>query len=196
MNPRVYREFERICSERNAGGRILEIGAVPSSGSLLSMKSLCHATEKIGVNLEGPFEYEDFRIVKGNANCMEFFEDGRFDTVLCNAVLEHDKFFWKTLAEIRRVTRSGGLVVIGTPGFTQLGKGRRVRSLLGKTPFVSRYVSSLMKSTLTFHIHNEPGDYYRFSPQAYKEVLFEGMKDVQVCTIMLPPRVIGSGVKP
>ena len=51
---------------------------------------------------------------------MAFFPDQRFDVVLCNAVLEHDRFFWETLAEIRRVTRAGGLVVIGTPGFRDL----------------------------------------------------------------------------
>src|SRR5262245_31372980 len=100
MHPRTFKEFERICSTRRAGGRVLEIGAVPADYSLLCMKSIASATEKIGINLDGPYEYQDFTILKGNANAMDCFSDGQFDTVLCNAVLEHDPFFWKTLAEI------------------------------------------------------------------------------------------------
>ena len=58
MLPRVYREFERICARRGAGGVVLEIGAVPSDSSLLCRKSLINATEKIGINLDGPVEYD------------------------------------------------------------------------------------------------------------------------------------------
>jgi hypothetical protein len=50
-------------------------------------------------------------------------------------------------------------------------------------------------ATITFQIHDAPGDYYRFSPQAFKEVFFEGMNDVEVRSIMLPPRIIGVGTK-
>jgi len=51
------------------------------------------------------------------------------------------------------------------------------------------------RATITFEIHAAPGDYYRFSPQAFKEVLFDGMDAVEVRTIMLPPRIIGAGIK-
>src|SRR5215831_19116763 len=120
MLPRVYQEFERICVRREAGGAVLEVGAVPSDFSLLCMESLRNATEKIGINLDGPAEYKDFRILRGNANCMECFDDNRFDTVLCNATLEHDKYFWKTVAEMKRVTKPKGLIVIGAPGYAWL----------------------------------------------------------------------------
>ncbi len=117
MHPRIFQEFEKICSERSITGSVLEVGAIPSNDSLLSMKSLESATEKVGINLNGPHEFEDFRIYKGNANCMDCFEDERFEVVLCNAMLEHDKYFWKTVAEIKRVTKPGGLIVIGVPGY-------------------------------------------------------------------------------
>ena len=81
MHPRVYRAFEAICSEREVGERVLEIGAVPDDSSLLNMRSLRGVREKIGLNLDGPYDYKDFRIVKGNANAMTCFEDGWFDTV-------------------------------------------------------------------------------------------------------------------
>ena len=57
MLPRVYLEFEQICTKRGAGGAVLEVGAIPSDSSLLCMKSLKNATEKIGINLDGPYEY-------------------------------------------------------------------------------------------------------------------------------------------
>ncbi len=195
MHPRVYKEFERICSERKAGGIVLEIGAVPSDESLLNMESLQNATEKIGINLEGPTAYKDFYIMRGNANSMNF-EDNKFDTVLCNAMLEHDKFFWKTISEIRRVTKSGGLIVIGTPGYREFPIGKYIRNFFRKIPLVDRYINFLTSSTITHYIHNAPGDYYRYSPQAFIEVFFEEMRDVNICSIMLPPRIIGSGIKP
>ena len=137
MHPRVYREFERICSERGATGSVLEVGAEPSDVSLLCMKSLGKTTEKVGVNLDGPYKYRDFMILKSNANSMDCFEDDRFDVVLCNAMLEHDKYFWKTVEEIRRVARPGGLIVIGAPGYRRF-KVEIVKSVLRRIPLLRR----------------------------------------------------------
>ncbi|HEY7140735.1 MAG TPA: methyltransferase domain-containing protein [Methylomirabilota bacterium] len=199
MHRKAFPEFERICSARRAGGRVLEIGAQPVSYALLCMKSIETAREKIGLNLDGPHTYRDFTILKGNANVMDCFADGYFDTVLCNAVLEHDRFFWKTLAEIRRVTRPGGLVVIGTPGYSRLphslSSARHDRVSAIATSIRAR-LPWLLWSTLTCGVHNAPGDYYRFSPQAYREVFFEAMEDITVHTIMWPLIVIGAGLKP
>jgi ubiquinone/menaquinone biosynthesis C-methylase UbiE len=140
------------------------------------------------------------------------FKDEFFDTVLCSAVLEHDKFFWKTISEIKRVTKPGGVIVIGVPGFADLSIERFLRNipLIGKyqrkyrkmpgeyqkISFIGKYLGSLYQSTVTFKLHNYPGDYYRFSPQTVQEVFFEGMKDVDVRVIMVPPRIIASGIKP
>ncbi len=151
MHKTIYQAFERICSERNAGGAVLEVGAKPSAKTLLAMKCLENAREKIGINLNPSATFADFEVVQGNANDMSIFPDDRFDTVLCNAMLEHDKFFWKTISEIYRVTR--------------------------------------------FKVHNAPGDYYRFSRQAVEEVLLAGMNNIQSEVVMLPPRIIGSGIK-
>ena len=199
MHPRVYKEFEKICAERNVGGAILEIGALPDKKSLLNMKALQSASEKIGLNLEGPSSYKDFHVIAGNANDMRCFEAEKFDTVLCNAVLEHDKFFWKTLAEMKRVTKPGGLIVIGTPGYTVHRLEKYLSPLLGilrRIAPINRYLGFGVSTTPTLYVHDAPGDYYRYSPQAFKEVFFEGMKDVQIQSIMVPPRIIGSGIKP
>jgi ubiquinone/menaquinone biosynthesis C-methylase UbiE len=167
------------------------------------MKVLRDAKEKIGINLDGPYSYRDFEILQGNANCMDFFEDNRFDTVLCNAVLEHDKFFWKSLAEMRRVTKPGGLIVIGTPGYTRLPFGilKRPLRVFHKIPllrsiFAHEYLTWLFIGTLTVEVHNAPGDYYRFSTQSYREVFFAGMQDVEIKSVVVPPIIVGSGIKP
>lgn len=203
MLPKVYQEFENICSERNLKGSVLEIGAVPSSNTLLCMTSLETATEKVGLNLKGPEKFRDFKIHRGNANSMDIFEDERFDAVLCNAVLEHDKFFWKTIEEIKRVTKPGGLIVIGTPGYKYF-KLEKIKDFLKnavlKIPLIRRfkynkYMHPFLTATVTFQVHDAPGDYYRFSPQTFKEVFFEGLDDVEMRSVMLPPIIIGVGTK-
>jgi len=178
MHKKVYRKFEKICSKFEIRGCVLEVGAMPEESSLLNMPCLKHASEKIGINLEGPYQYKDFPIIKGNANSMGCFNDGQFDAVLCNSVLEHDKYFWKTVSEIKRVTRKDGLIVIGAPGFTE------------------SHTLPLSVATAVLAVHNFPGDYYRFSPQAFKEIIFDGLKDVRIFSVMSVPRIIGCGIKP
>ena len=200
MHSEVYRQFDRICARRKAGGAVLEIGAVPTATTLLTLPSLRNAREKIGINIEKSSHYGDIEILQHDANAMENFPDDRFDTVLCNATLEHDKFFWKTLGEIRRVTKPGGLIVLGAPGFgrpalEKWGK-RLARNIPMLGPNLERRFESRFASTLTLHVHNFPGDYYRFSAQTFREVFFEGMNDVEVVSVLTPPRIIGAATKP
>ena len=200
MHQRVYQEFEKICRDRGVRGKVLEVGALPRESSLLCMESLSKATEKIGINLDGPYSYRDFEILEGNANDMTCFPDAYFDTVLCNATLEHDKLFHKTLSEIMRVTRSGGVIIIGVPGYRKMVTLEKIQSMLHRIPIVRRLSSgtnmdALFTATITFKVHDAPGDYYRFSAQALREVFFEGCSDVSVKSIMLTPRLIGSGIK-
>jgi SAM-dependent methyltransferase len=178
MHKKVFQKFVKICSLKDIRGSVLEVGATPDDSSLLNMRALDDVKEKIGINIDGPHQYKDFSIMKGNANSMDCFSDGRFDAVLCNAVLEHDKYFWETVSEIKRVTRPGGLIVIAAPGY-------------GTSSF--RFLAN---SARTLKIHNYPGDYYRFSVQAFREVIFEGLRDVEITCVLNPPRIIGFGIKP
>jgi SAM-dependent methyltransferase len=201
MHPRQYAEIERVCSERRAGGAVLEIGAVPSDDSLLCMSCLAGATEKIGVSLHRPCRYRDFDILQVNSNAMDCFPDQRFDTILCNSTLEHDPFFWKTLAEIRRVARPGALVVIGVPGYAEVPAAwKRILRIPGRLPvigpLVRRRMDAVLASTPTLAPHYFPGDYYRFGRQAVEQVLCAGMRAVEIRTLMKPPRFIGSGIMP
>ena len=154
------------------------------------------------MNLDGPHWYRDFEILQANANDLSThprFRDDSFDLVLCNAVREHDRCFWKTVAEIKRVTRPGGLIGIGVPAYTTLPLERRFSKLarmFGRFGVPTRMLDPMQASTLTLRVHNYPGDYYRFSPQAVEEVFLEGLVEKELHTLMLPPRVIGFGVKP
>ena len=200
MHNEVYRQFDRICARRNAGGAVLEIGAVPSAMTLLTLPSLKNAEEKIGINIEKSSRYGDIEIWQEDANEMANFPAERFDTVLSNATLEHDKFFWKTLAEIRRVTKPGGLIVLGAPGFGRSASEKWGKRIVRNIPMVGRSLErrfeSRFASTLTLHVHNFPGDYYRFSAQTFHEVFFEGLINIEVFSVLMPPRIIGAATKP
>ena len=188
MHPKVFHAFDTLCRARGAGGDVLEVGAVASPDSLLTLPALAGARSKIGVNIAGESAYADFSILRANANRLDGFADASFDTVLCNSMLEHDPFFWLSIAEMKRVARPGGLIAIGVPGFVELPAERSVGRVFGG--------SWMAASTLTLRTHHHPGDYYRFSPQAVRDVFLADLRDVTVETLMLPPRIIGAGIKP
>jgi SAM-dependent methyltransferase len=202
MHSTVFSLFDRLCTARRCGGDVLEIGALPTDDTLLCLPALAGARSRIGVNLDGPHRHGDFEILRADANSLASlpgFGDATFDTVLCNSVLEHDPFFWKTLAEMKRVTRPGGVIGIGVPGYAKLPVERRASRLAAALSWIgvpAGILDPLRAATLTLQIHNHPGDYYRFSPQAVAEVFLEGLEAPEVHTLMLPPRVIGFGVIP
>ncbi|MEX0688963.1 MAG: class I SAM-dependent methyltransferase [Pirellulales bacterium] len=201
MSPAVYAAFEAICQTAAATGPVLEVGAVPGPDSLLHLPALAGVAARTGLNRE-PFPYSGvIRMVTGDANRMDMFSDGTFGSVLCNATLEHDARFWLTLAEIRRVTAPGGLIVIGVPGFRGMGPRFLAppRSLVGRiialVAAVTRH-DALLAGTVTLGEHFFPGDYYRFTEQAVREVFLEGLVAPQCRWVMTPPRIIGWGRKP
>lgn len=84
--------------------RALEVGGYVGDKSLLRSAEIQDA-ERFGVNLVEQPNDTGIRPVVGNANHMDMFDDGAFDLVLSNAVLEHDKHFWLSLAEMKRIIR-------------------------------------------------------------------------------------------
>jgi SAM-dependent methyltransferase len=200
MHPYIFNKFQELLAGREFSGPVLEVGAVPRDKTLLNLPALKNIKEKTGVNLDGPYSYNDFKIHKCDANDMGIFSDNSFGLVLCNAMLEHDRFFWKTIAEIKRVTRPGGLVLIGTPGYTE-SSFRKFKNKYRKYRWYRKicaipFFDSILSSTTTFEIHGQGyGDYYRFSPAAFKEVFLSGFNKVEVFHFMKPPRIIGLGFK-
>jgi SAM-dependent methyltransferase len=177
MHAEVQRQFQQVIRETGVRPRrALEVGGVVGRNSLLRFSEL-ESTERHCLNLISLPKTDDIAAVVGNANDMSTFADEMFDLVMSNATLEHDKHFWLSLAEMRRVLAPGGLLIIGAPGYT-------------KDPERDHG-----KSTHTYRVHYR-FDYYRFSEQAYREVFFDGMEDVRLQVILEPPRIIGHGFKP
>jgi len=44
-------------------------------------------------------------------------------------------------------------------------------------------------------IHESPGDYYRFSPQALEGVFFSDCTGLELYDMLHPPRLIGTGTR-
>ena len=197
MHSIVFEAFNEICRQLPCDGAVLEVGATGTPDTLLNLPALASACKKEGINIELPTGDSPHHIIHCNANHMECFEDGEFDLVLCNSTLEHDPCFWKSVAEIRRVLRAGGWAVIGVPGFAELPGERMFCWLAALFDLFSLAPQriALRASTATLRVHNYPGDYYRFSPQAMRQVLLEGLTDPHIRQVMVPPRIIGWGRK-
>ena len=177
MSPKVKQRFHDII--RRSGiqpERALEVGGLMGEDSLLRFPELAGA-ERYCLNLVELPSDAQVTAVTGNANDMSAFKNEWFDLVVCCSTLEHDKRFWLSVAEMKRVMRPGGLLVIGVPGYVKDAERDQGRS------------------TLTYRVHYS-FDYYRFSEQAVREVFFDGMERVRVRAMMTPPRLIGHGWKP
>lgn len=163
MSPRVFDTFADIVRQRLAGQRLtaaLEVGA--GSWTLLAIREFSSA-RRVALNLaftKSSPELEACECIVGNANEMGFPSDS-FDCVLSSSSLEHDKYFWKSAAEIRRVLKPGGMAVIGVPIYMSLPTDKD-------------------HTTVTYARHGLAynADFYRFSEQAVREVIFEGYSEV------------------
>ena len=177
MSPKVKRRFHAIIKRTGIRpDRALEVGGLMGEDSLLRFPELAGA-ERYCLNLVDLPSDREITAVRGNANDMSQFKRDWFDLVLCCSTLEHDKRFWLSVAEMKRVLRPGGLLVVGVPGYVKDPERDQGRA------------------TLTYRVHYA-FDYYRFSEQAMREVIFEGMDRVRVRPMMSPPRLIGHGRKP
>jgi SAM-dependent methyltransferase len=177
MHPKVQQKFHSIIATTGVRPRrALEVGGVMGPNSLLHWPQH-EGAERYSINLVPMKSVDGITSVTGSGNDMSMFDDGMFDLVMSNATLEHDKHFWLSLREMHRVLAPGGLLIIGTPGYT-------------KDPERDHG-----KSTHTYRVHYR-FDYYRFSEQTFREVFFAGMRNVTVQPILQPPRIIGHGFKP
>jgi SAM-dependent methyltransferase len=201
MSPEVRQAFGRICAQESIAGPVLEVGAWPAPQSLLDLPALGRIGRRIGINREPVVGDAEGRIQQGDCHALSAFADGEFGCVLCNSMLEHDLRFWLSLAEIRRVTAPGGLIVIGVPGFRGMGPRSWMRTQgVGRRLLVALAeripVPAWLASTITLGEHHCPDDYYRFSEQAVRELFLEGLDERRCLWVMRPPRIIGWGRKP
>jgi SAM-dependent methyltransferase len=166
---------EVLRDSRIEPARVLEVGGVMGRKSLLDSPVVAPA-ERVVLNMAWVRHEDGIEVVRGNANDMPF-EDASFDLVMSVSTLEHDRRFWLSVAEMQRVLRPGGLLVIAVPGYVvdpERDRGRWTR---------------------TYKVHFK-FDYYRFSEQAVRDVFFDGMERVVVRSLLTPPRIVGHGYKP
>lgn len=80
------------------------------------------------------------------------FNDETFDIILCNHVLEHIPQFKLALAELHRVLKPGGLLVVGVPNegcrLAQLRNSLLQRSILKTTDHVNFFTERLLEKIL------------------------------------------------
>jgi SAM-dependent methyltransferase len=200
MTPALFAEFDALCRRFGASGNVLEIGATSTPDTLLNLPSLRTCESRIGINIAYEATIPAGTILRGNGNDLSRFPDDRFDVVVSNATLEHDPRFWLTLAEMRRVLKPGGLLLIGVPGYTRARSWmRRVAGRMGNSfrvlaPF-AQALQGFGAGTATLLVHDYPGDYFRFSEQAMREVLLQNMFVLTTCVLGTPPRLLGVGRK-
>ena len=172
MSPKVFAAFEQLVASlfgNHAPRATLEVGAY--QWTLLSIPAL-RSGRRVALNLEFPQtspELEQCEKVLGSANKMDF-ADGEFDLVMSSSTLEHDKYFWKSVAEIRRVLAKGGIFIVGVPIYMRLP-------------------TDVKRTTLTYARHGYAynADYYRYSEQSVREVLLEDFEIVGSCMVRRYP---------
>jgi SAM-dependent methyltransferase len=159
MSPEVYDRFAAIVAARLPADRPLRALEVGASGwTLLSIPAFADGL-RVALNrrFDQPTEQLARTIrVRADGNQLPFADDS-FDCVLSCSALEHDRWFWRSTAEARRVLRPGGCFVVGVPIYMTLP-------------------TDTDRTTLTYARHGFAygADYYRFSEQAVREVFFDG----------------------
>jgi len=171
-------------------GPFLEVGAAPGPNSILAGPYFQGKPDRVGLNLRNNEMLDDhsghpITFHQCNSNDMRGqFADGHFTTVLSNAVIEHDKYFWRSLDEMKRVLAPGGIMAVGAPGYIA---GKFVKKgLLDETA---------KNATITLDLHAPP-DYWRFSRAAFKDVICEGLELLELSVINRIPIIIAVARKP
>lgn len=111
VHPSVYRWFEGVTQRYPvAGTRVLECGGYDVNGTIRPLFS--GAKEYLAIDdRDGPG-------VDQVVNCHALpFDEGSYDWVVSTSMLEHDPMFWRSMSEMQRVLRPGGLLAVTVPGF-------------------------------------------------------------------------------
>jgi SAM-dependent methyltransferase len=176
-------EYEAVASHVNRfggiqpGQRILEVGSHNVNGTLTDLFA---AGDYTGIDhREG-----DNVDIAMNGNDMGCWHE-HFDWVVCNSVMEHDLYFWLTTAEMKRVLKPGGILIVGMPtfGFNHHGVSDDI--------LVNPGIATDPEGAGIY-------DYYRFTKAAYYRFFLKGYEDVEILNVDRcgAPRLTAAGRKP
>jgi len=185
---RIARECATLVQTFGAVGPFLEIGGEgPQHAVLLHPEFASQEREFIGRRTGRASG--GMRILVADPNDMrEHYADGRFGTVMWINAFQHDKQFWRTLDEIKRVLMPGGTLIVVAPGFSR-SAGQAGISITGQKG------NAIADATITYKVHDVP-DYWRLSPQGLRDAALDGFEVRDVKVMMMPPRIFGIAVKP
>jgi len=138
---------------------LLDIGCADASGTLsYAEKAGVPAANVCGVDIDPDYIEMATTKIKVFAADMEHdplpFDEGVFDIVICNQILEHIKNLRHLLAQVDKVTKPGGFLLISVPNLAALHN--RLGLLFGGQPRCAKVLSA--------HIRG-------FSPSALKQFL-------------------------
>jgi hypothetical protein len=184
---RIRAEVERLLQLYDAKGPVLEI-AKDVDDLIVTSKDLFSDQPRHVMGLGSKVELDDITFHDGDTHDMTSqFADGSLGVVISNRVLPRDKKFWRTQDEIRRILAPGGLLILVAPCYSVVPNEAGVIA-------VGRKGNPVDTVTVTQKINGAP-DFWRISPQAVKNVLFDGFEIREVQVKMVPPNVFGVGVK-
>ena len=110
------RRHELVCTWTRGAGKTLDVGC----GSSVILQSL---NDAVGIDiLQNKLRYMrryDVPLVRASVLALPV-RDASFDCVVCSQVIEHMAYDDTIFAELRRVLRPGGLLVLGTPDYATI----------------------------------------------------------------------------
>ncbi len=186
---RIGRECVILAQTYGADGPFLEIGAEGPQHAVLNRAEFRKAERLFVGRREGPAADGLAARVADPNDLGAAVADGSVGTVLWINGLAHDRRFWRTLDEIKRVLRPGGALIVVTPGFAR-GAGQT-----GNISITGQKGNAIPDATITLNIHEVP-DYWRLSPQGLRDAVLDGFEVREVRVMMVPPRLFGLAVKP
>jgi SAM-dependent methyltransferase len=204
MQKIVYDHFKELFGQMPPpGDRVLEVGAISADQALLPAMELGDYSRAVGIDLDPvPDDTLPFELRTMNANDLQF-DDASFDAVICVGVFNNDRYFWRSVGEIHRVLRPGGVFYCHVPAFPE-GRRKltakrhlyRLAGRLGRNWPIALAENTWLSSVPTYHSSPTPADYWRFSRHAMEEVIMDGLELLHIEEMLYPPRLIAVGRKP
>jgi len=106
-------------------GNLLDVGCADGSRTVRIAEYLRIPMEQVhGLDASDEFIAACSQLFKASKIDLETdpipYEDGFFDLVICNQVLEHLKHYRKVIEDLIRITKKGGFIVLGIPNLAHL----------------------------------------------------------------------------